>query len=181
MYSKCGVAPRMTQPRQMTASNAAGLGQRTAPPAATRTRRERSRLRRRPRARPASSKRRWAPSRKPIGDGLVEPGDHDREAIAGGARERARGVEAVGAHAIFPLNSGLRFSRNARVPSRMSSVLATSPKSVASKRRPSATRHLQALVNGLDDVAHGDRRLARQQSPPARAPLSSAPPPARRG
>ena len=44
----------------------------------------------------------------------------------------------------------------------MSSVLATSPKSVASKRSPSASRHLQSLMDRLEDVSHGNRRLARQ-------------------
>ena len=58
-----------------------------------------------------------------------------------------------------PLNSGFRFSRNAVVPSRMSSVDATRPNSVASNRHAFGERHLEPLVDGVDDVAHRDRRL----------------------
>ena len=41
-------------------------------------------------------------------------------------------------------------------------------------------RHLEAAGDGVEDVAHGDRRLRRQRAARARAPRSSAAPPARR-
>ena len=78
----------------------------------------------------------------------------DRETVAGSARERARRCLECRCARYFPLNSGLRFSRNARVPSRMSSVLATRPKSVGLEPQALGERHLQALVDRLDDVAH---------------------------
>ena len=58
---------------------------------------------------------------EPLRDCHVVIGDNEREP-----------------HGYRPVNRGRRLSRNARVPSRMSSVLATRPKSVASNRKPSA-------------------------------------------
>ena len=41
----------------------------------------------------------------------------------------------------------------------MSSVAATRPNSVASYAQPCGERHLDAVVDRVDDVAHRDRRL----------------------
>ena len=128
MYSKCGVAPRMTQPRQTTASNR--------PVSARRSRRLRQ-LERAGHAdhldivvaRAGFDQRRQRAVAQRLGDRVVEPGEDNRESIAGGASKRARVGVLPSLRTYFPLNSGLRFSRKARVPSRMSSVLATSPKS----------------------------------------------------
>ena len=75
------------------------------------------------------------------GDGFVEPRHDEREPQVAGLGKRRAGVPGrLGvAHDYFPVNSALRFWRNACVPSRMSSVLATRPKSVASKTCASAS------------------------------------------
>ena len=113
---------------------APGLGRARAPPAEARTR-PAPRTPRRPSApRPPPSAPPARASRSAVGDRLVEARHDEREAEAGGAgkrRRRRRGI-SVTHGATVPLNSALRFSRKALVPSRMSSVLDTRPNSVAS-------------------------------------------------
>ena len=93
MYSKCGVAPRIRQPRQTTPA--------TRPVAAMPPRRAESRRRPAPsalRRRPPPRRPRPAPLRageQPLGDEVVEAGDDDADAH------------------LRPFQAALRFSRNA--------------------------------------------------------------------
>ena len=96
------------------------------------------------------------------GHRLVEAGHDHREPERGRVGQRRRRL-LLPSHRYLPLNSGLRFSRNAAVPSRMSSVLATRPKSVASKICACANGISSPLLHRLEDVADRDRRLGGQR------------------
>ena len=102
MYSKCGVAPRMTQPRQTIGIEPAGLCSASAPPAAVRTRPERELLDIAGR-RPGFSERGARARGERVGDRLVEPGDDDRKSIAGGRGQGARrSCGILVAHRLLP-------------------------------------------------------------------------------
>ena len=93
---------------------------------------------------------------QPLGDEIVEARDDDRETQSG---RRLGTLERLHQR---PWNTGLRFSTKARVPSRMSSVAAASPKYAASIRAACVERQIGALMDGREDVANGGRRLRRQ-------------------
>ena len=125
MYSKCIVSPLIRQPRQMTASKrpvsaSAQRGDRNLERAGHAH--ERDVLVARP---PPPSSASRAPCSRPVGDLLVEARDDDREAAARRVTH-PRSSRTIPSRPTSPcpryspLNSGLRFSRNARVPSRMS-------------------------------------------------------------
>ena len=88
---------------------------------------------------------------QPLGDEVVVFRHDDGEAEPGAGlcafNHDHRSVEA--SRAYLPLNSALRFSRNARMPSRMSSVEATSPNSVASNTHASANGISRPLLIAL--------------------------------
>ena len=105
MYSKCGVAPRMTQPRQTTASNRpvsardrAACGSSNAPGTLT-TSTSSSRA-------PASSERRTGAVAQRLGDRVVEP--RDRRSRSESRRRRSGGaVSLLSLRTLFPLELGL--------------------------------------------------------------------------
>ena len=145
MYSKCGVSPLMTQPRHTTASyrpasaaHLAACGSSKAPGT--------SKTSMSLEAAPASLSAARAPSRSR----RVTPSLKRETTIA----KRRPEADGSGARApgsawrtdYFPLNSAFRFSRKALVPSRMSSVLATSPNRVASKLCASANGICRPLL-----------------------------------
>src|SRR5581483_5262937 len=132
MYSKCGVSPRITHPRQTIAWNrpvsaacCAAIGISKAP--GTRT------IVMSPSATPAPRSAATAPvCRRSVTNSLYFE------------------TTSANRYATYrPLNSGFRLSRNARVPSRMSSVDATRPNSVASYWHASANGISAPLLTAL--------------------------------
>src|SRR5712692_2594816 len=108
------------------------------------------------RMRPSAFERVERSSKQAFGDEAVEAADDDTEAQPGGAQRligwqllfhfRPCSVKSpfslslliLPSASYFPLNCAGRFSRNARVPSRISSVAQHRPNSVASRNNPSS-------------------------------------------
>src|SRR5579864_449940 len=82
---------------------------------------------------PGASERIQRAAEEPVSNKAVEPRHDDGESKLFG---RKISLDDFTRHIYFPANAGLRFSRNAFVPSRRSSVAAVSPNAVASKRSP---------------------------------------------
>ena len=130
MYWKCGVAPRITHPKQTIASNRpvsaaalAACGNSNAPGTSNSST-------------PLSATRASASAaRAPVANFAVMSSLNRATTMANRQLDASGSGATLGSDTrtrYFPLKSALRFSRNARVPSRMSSVLATRPNSVAS-------------------------------------------------
>ncbi len=75
----------------------------------------------------------------------------------------APGPSAVNFQSVYrPVNAALRFSRNARIPSRMSSEVATQTEERSLEMGPSGVGHLKTMIHGFENVAHGNWRLPGQ-------------------